>query len=560
MTRLLLAVLTACVALFAGNPVFAAGKTWPKRDVPDFNVLFNEDGDNNFPSPDPEFNRKHLRDSVDSMAGSGIKTHLRCIAAGSDVVYYPSKVASMVGWRQVPVEVSMIKNGRISLAAGVEPLRIVGQRCKELGIHFFPTVRMNDAHFARTPETHQLTGKFWMDNKDDKEMILPGNRFNFAHEKVRQYRLGQITEALDLYGELSSGVELDFNRHAAYFPKGQERERAPLMTQLVEQVREKLDALEKQHGRPFYLIVRVQPSLAESQSVGLDVDDWMRRRLVDAIVPTSLYNVVYEMPLDDYLPIARESGCRVYPTIYIRTQYTWPFVKEPTEALYAADPSTIPTTELVAGFASNYWSKGVDGFEMYNYHLPAGPTTFAHARTLTSPAALTLANRTYMLTPSHGSDGLHDPRNRTIKPDHWKWKNLKQLPVELAMNKPAELTMLVGDDFTDSTRLAPDYSGIRLGVIGAGAETKLKITLNGQPVHDGPIGPHLTKVTGGSKIDLQSIYVALPERFAQLPIQSASLKKGDNLIKIELIGGADSVKLVELQVGVIYEPRSRRYF
>jgi hypothetical protein len=240
--RLTSAILSAILLALLSPPPSRAQttqpKSWPNRAVPDFGVVFNEDGDNNFPTKDQDYNRRYLRDSVDSMLGSGVRAHARCIGAGSDVLYYPTKVASTVGWRDVAKESSTVQNGRPGLAAGVEPLRIVGNRCNEVGIAFFPSVRMNDAHFARTPDDHQLTGKFWLDHRD---LAMKNNRFDFSHEKVRQFRLDQIFEALDRYGDVSSGVQLDFNRHAMFFPAGQEREKAHLITEMIAAVREKLD-------------------------------------------------------------------------------------------------------------------------------------------------------------------------------------------------------------------------------------------------------------------------------------------------------------------------------
>ena len=93
--------------------------------------------------------------------------------------YYPTKVASQVGWRELPQETPYFKNARAALAAGIDPLRILGDRAKADGIKYVLSVRMNDAHFASKPDDHVLTGKIlWLDNKD--KLLPPNNRFDFS--------------------------------------------------------------------------------------------------------------------------------------------------------------------------------------------------------------------------------------------------------------------------------------------------------------------------------------------------------------------------------------------
>jgi hypothetical protein len=88
----------------------------------------------------------------------------------------------------------------------------------------------------------------------------------------------------------------------------------------------------------------------------------------------------------------------------------------------------------------------------------------------------------------------------------------------------------------------------------------LKITLNGVPLHSGPIEPVATRVTGGTKLKIDPVYLPLPAHFVQVRVSDPSkLKRGRNTLTVEYTdGSADALKLVEVQLGVTYRTPSSR--
>jgi hypothetical protein len=118
--------------------------------------------------------------------------------------------------------------------------------------------------------------------------------------------------------------------------------------------------------------------------------------------------------------------------------------------------------------------------------------------------------------------------------------------------------MLVGQDLGPE-RVRPDTIALRLGITGLKEGSQLKITLNGTQIHAGAIDKLATRVTGDAKIEA-AVYLPLPEHFVQVRVPDASkLTRGENAIAIEYADGtAESVKVLEAQLGVLYTPPSRR--
>ena len=65
---------------------------------------------------------------------------------------------------------------------------------------------------------------------------------------------------------------------------GQGRQKAHLITDLMRQIRERLNAIGDERGRPYTLAVHVMDSLETNLEIGLDVEAWAREGLVDVLL------------------------------------------------------------------------------------------------------------------------------------------------------------------------------------------------------------------------------------------------------------------------------------
>ncbi|HEV2295419.1 MAG TPA: hypothetical protein VGR35_16330 [Tepidisphaeraceae bacterium] len=535
------------------------------RDVPNLGVMLNDDGDLLFLHNNPEASIRATKASMDAMRGTPIKTFMLSVGAGSDILHYDTKVASIYGWRETkwtkkfenPKNEEEMWHPRIvkergAIEKGHDLIRVSGEYAREMGLRFFPSFRMNDDHFVFDPHEYPLTGEFWDNNQDliiglERSPILSqkmyGNLLDFSHAKVREHRLAVVREVIDRYHDISEGIELDFNRTQIFFPRGKAGERAHLLTAMVAEVRRYLDEAGKKNGRDYYLVVRVPPTLKNCHWAGMEVEKWIEQRLVDAVCPSQLMTLAHDMPVDEFVKLAKPVGCKVYPYLYPRTSYHWDFTREPTAEAYAGRAQREVTPILVRGAAQNYWHQAADGFGLFNFHhedmavRPFSDRLYRILRDLDGPKALTIADKVFAITPAYYLD--HE--------DTYQYR--KQVPVALKSGQPVKLTLMVGEDLSSPlAKDVPPYVALRLGFNTVPEDAKVEVMLNGRA----PVGPFGRDSTIQAK---GATPTGSPIVFAQLRLDDHSIvKQGVNEITVTLHGGSEAeVKLAEVHLGVIYD-------
>ena len=163
------------------------------------------------------------------------------------------------------------------------------KRAKEKGMEAFITYRMNDLHFNDTT-THcpiRYTDlriqhpEYWLN--DTTQGYNSGGAFDFAIKEVRDRKLAIISEQLENYADIIDGYDLDFMRFIVYFKSGTGPQNAPLMTQLVKDIRQKVDEISAKQGRKILLSARVAPTVEQNMMKGLDIREWLRLGLLDFI-------------------------------------------------------------------------------------------------------------------------------------------------------------------------------------------------------------------------------------------------------------------------------------
>lgn len=454
---------------------------------PNFGVILNDDGDLSFVNPDPAQAEKILRANIEGDALLGIGTLVYCVGSGSDVLNYPTKAGSPVGWRETPTEKenkdwrTRTENARKAIAAGLDAVRIAGEEAKKNGLRFLPSLRMNDSHFIFKPFDYPLTGEFWMKNHDRLRIGDSPIRFrkgyenllDFRHEEVRNYRLGVINEVIDRNQDLIDGFELDFNRVQVFFPEGKAAEGAPLLTDLVRQVRERLDTVSREQGRPLSLFVRIPPSLAACRWAGIDIQTWMKEGLVDLVSPAQLMTLAYEMPIRDLITEAHRYGVLVYPSLYPRNSWRAPVdFSLPNLGLEAAPDRSAVKAEVLAA-AANYRAMGADGFYLFNFYgMEAGSRphpdwmhSLVAALSFPKPEA---GPKTFGITKTYYYDDVEP-----------SYAYVKQLPKTITGRHT--FTVEVGQLPAD-TPFPLKGCVLRLGVKADSAVNPPEVTLNGSPL------------------------------------------------------------------------------
>lgn len=500
-----------------------------------FQLMQNLDGDLSFMGDTPLESKSKLEKLADNIASGPAKSLMWSIGAGSDILYYPTKVASTWGWRVTkynddPKWKTRIERCRVATEAGLDAPRIVGESVKKHGMAFYPSYRMNDGHFTSDPQHYPLTGRFWVEHQGATIGASPvpgydGYKYllNFAREEVRDYRLAVIFEAMERYADLMDGFELDFNRFQIFFPPGEAAKHAPLLTAMLKRVREHLDSLGKKRRQHLKLIVRVPPTLNNCAWSGIDIAAWTQQRLIDALIPAQVMTLAHDMPIDEFVRLAKPADCEVIGSLYGRSGYIWPFSATHDTAAYAAEVSRTPTAPQMLGSALNQCFLGASGLQIYNLLLNEQPEI---VRALTTQQG----TRRFLVTQPYFLDHT----------DTYEYR--KQLPVSLKTGEVATLRLLIGEDAEKST------AWLRLGLHGAGAsydDVSLVITLNGHSIHEGPAERNIVTTTG--KRHGTAICPAT-EAYAQWKVPVQHLKQGWNDLQITLQHAAKPLRLVETEI------------
>lgn len=259
-------------------------------------------------------------------------------------------------------------------ALGDDPLQPILQFWKRDGRTFFFSMRMNDAHhdifnwahlwddFRRThrdlwinpPTDAEWETKFlpWLNGTGPKPEFTPRRdlRLDYSKPEVRKHYLDTLREACRRYD--LDGIELDWLRSPVLF-RHREVDTA-LMTAFVAEARAILDASAKTRGRPLRLVSRVPDSPKLALSMGLDVEAWLKKGLLDAVIAGN--GAIFSgLDLEAWVALAHRYHTPVYGSlerIKIRKSF-----------------SRYGTPETLRAAAATLWEKGADGIYFFNFYL-----------------------------------------------------------------------------------------------------------------------------------------------------------------------------------------------
>ena len=235
---------------------------------------------------------------------------------------------------------------------GLDAYGIWIDRCRQVGLKPWMTVRMNDCH-CPDEETCFLRSDFFYEAKEKGYNI--GSKygyyrycFDYSYPEVRQKMLDYMKEQLDRYDV--DGLELDFQREIYSFDYLENPNCAPIMTDFIREVKRIVTAAEKKWGHKIEISTRLMRDIDQNIVFGYDARAWAKECLVDSITPTPRWETC-----DSDMPLKK-----------------W---KEelPTIDIYAGHEAgtlnvfTGHETSVTLGYAANYLSDGVDGINLYNH-------------------------------------------------------------------------------------------------------------------------------------------------------------------------------------------------
>ena len=328
-------------------------------------LLYNSDGTNMFIRPSPMAASDLLR-YVDEVADSQVTTFLASPNAGQNF-YCPSRVGEYIGkeWSDGDLDAMARQEGRALLAsvtrnvrdlirAGNDPLATVLARCRRRGLEAFITFRMNELHDVDRPDS-PLISRFYREHPEwrlnEPEHGWLGLAPNFAVREVRERRIAEIADLVERHD--IDGLELDFQRFPAYFShaEGVAETHAPLMTELVAEIRRHTERAASRRGHSILLSARVPGTLQGCLKIGLDPVEWHRRGLLDFLTIAPFLRTLFRMPVREFK--AAFPGLPVYAGVEFSAQHH-------------EGKARPMTPELYRGVAASLMAQGADGVSLFN--------------------------------------------------------------------------------------------------------------------------------------------------------------------------------------------------
>jgi Uncharacterized protein conserved in bacteria len=385
---------------------------------------------------------------VDMVSNSQVTTFMMC--SGSDFPYYRSKYNRLFcddknGALTCGNDTAAYRNFKkfytnfLNLEKeGTDLVAATLNRAKKNGLEAFITYRMNDLHFNDTT-THcpLLYTDFWYNHpqywiNDGTPGFNASRALDFAHPEVRAHKLAMITEQLQKY-DMIDGFDLDFMRFIVYFKQGQGRKNAPLITQLVKDIRAKVDSVSARRGKKILLSVRVPPTIEICIDKGLDIQEWIRLKLIDFI------SIGVHWRGDPSLPVAK-------------------FRKElgaPNIPIYASiDDGGYRQREtyshgMLRGMASHILAQGADGLYLFNQYYGEYNSTYNGNIHLEEGGQICRVNMPLLLKEM-GSLKTLEYRNKIYclndSSGEYGMVPVSPLPLQVSAKAAAKADIFVGDN------------------------------------------------------------------------------------------------------------------
>lgn len=362
---------------------------------------------------------------------------------------YPGKIVSLY---DCAAPGAKTKNGmRELLACGTDPAKLAEAYCRREGLEFFLSFRMNDTHDAAwRPDAPDKGSAFLMSPyKLERFHLLHGawdapppysrwSAWDYARSEVREMMKAVVAEAV---GHVQpDGVEYDFMRHAQLFKSVAEGKHATqaerdLMTGFMRELRAITEAAGRRNNHPILVAVRVPDSPEYCRKLGIDLEVWMREKLVDIVIGGAYFQL---RPWSESAALAHKYGVKFYPSLGGESR-----IARKKGNLFIKGRNT---PEYHAATALAAWEQGADGLYFFNSDY-AKAEVFVRNVDL-RPDKARYADKDYFAT-ERGSGGA--------SPDTYLagGKSFSQMPeidpgnpAMLTPEAPFRFTLFIGDDPT----------------------------------------------------------------------------------------------------------------
>ena len=458
-------------------------------------LMVNEDNDHFFHRDPSEMTREGLLAYVDSIIDGGRVTDMVFCPVGQPA-NYDSKAWEPV-WKRLEdpafkdcfateARRRWPENCKRLHDAGIDPYRVWGDRCREKGVKFWISMRMNDTHFMTHPTLQGIRSvaytrnhpEFWRYPDAKTGDAWKMRALNYARPEAYLYALTMAKELLERYRP--DGFEVDWMRYVCHLTPGKEREEAHVLTRFMRDV--------KALAGSAKISVRLPSRYEQAVALGYEPDVWAKEGLVDVIIPCNKDAADFETDVADWR--ARCPGVLIVPGMD-RFDCTHD------ERVY---------TDMAGyrGFADAMARKGADGLYLFNaIYAPCRQEIWTKG--LDAPARAGQPKRYIASYPDAAPDSVPEA-------------SLCQLPRRLADGM--RLTFDCGSAEGSTAAFAFGFDTAE-----APAADGLRLTLNGRPV----VVRKTETVTGFGKLygDPKQVKSVL-----RLTFDRKDLKPGANVVTL----------------------------
>ncbi|MDO5581979.1 MAG: hypothetical protein Q4G69_12690 [Planctomycetia bacterium] len=295
-----------CLLIFAGpfdfsqaiNASESSSALSGKRTEPisenrsQFPLMINEDNDHYFKKSSSKMNTADLQAFIDQFAGTKV-THILFCPNGQRTSYRSSVHESI--WdnidRYKKPDIWSV-NCKLLFDKGIDPYKVWIDRCRQKGISPWLSMRMNDVHYATTPDYFRSTDH-WRNHPQwwCKPYAASGGwalfAYDYSHEEVRQYHLALVEELLTLYD--IDGFEMDWMRFCQHLTWRHEQEKSIFLTDFVKNVRALVKKAETKWGHKITLGARVPAAPDIAAAKGINAVEWCKAGLIDSLVVSPFF-------------------------------------------------------------------------------------------------------------------------------------------------------------------------------------------------------------------------------------------------------------------------------
>jgi hypothetical protein len=380
---------------------------------------------------EPPMRKEEYEAGVDELVGTPIEAIMFCLGDGRTVLH-ETKVGELWGhnvqkWPHLIFRRAH-QNAKTLIEGSQDPLRVICDRAHAKGLLFYPTLLVQQPTGVRGQDTRGSDFRF---NNRHLEIGASGGLdpsfpknarecLDFKHAEVRDERFALIRDTLTRYPV--DGFELELNYVPYYFRPDEIDQGRSIMTEWVARVYRAV----KDSGADRELVIRIPASIEGAHNVGLDVQEWIRRGIVDVLVGQTFSGPELVDQTVDFRPLvaaAKGSKCRVHAAI---------------QSHLDSDRLGEAPIEMIRATACNYWAQGVDGLYLAQWfnNWPYGATFYEKLRELPHPDIMAPKDKFYYIPTTTG---------RYPQPVVEPGASM-QLPAELKPGRPVTVSFSITDD------------------------------------------------------------------------------------------------------------------